>query len=404
MVKASPQLHTRNPGEIVVLPRVAAHGVADLPAPRIEDFCLADLGVAGRGDLGNVVPFRRLKVTQADAPACVVSLAARPAPLPPRLSSRRFWLAVAVTLAAHAVALGAFFHEPPPLPSLGIEVMSVEIVVGTNSPAGNIDPTSNSEVTTPPATEEKIAEEIMQPPPASDETKEATQLQEPVQEPAKDEPMLAAVEPEIVPEPKVEQQPEPQPQQIVEQAPEKAVEPEKPIEKPLEKPVVAAIAPATPTKPVEAKPVETKREPVKPPVATRRPEPQKKQDVKAATKTNNKPTQTPKNDRIAAAPAVTPQVEARGVAVGRSSNNADYYSRVLGHLLRFRTAYSGSGVSLVQFTLSGSGAVTSVRLASASGDAKLDETALSMVRRASPFPAPPDGRNQWFSVPIKPGG
>jgi TonB family protein len=44
--------------------------------------------------------------------------------------------------------------------------------------------------------------------------------------------------------------------------------------------------------------------------------------------------------------------------------------------------------------------VTSSRLARSSGVPSLDHEVTAMVRRASPFPPPPDGRPVSFTVPI----
>jgi periplasmic protein TonB len=44
--------------------------------------------------------------------------------------------------------------------------------------------------------------------------------------------------------------------------------------------------------------------------------------------------------------------------------------------------------------------VTSVRLARGSGIASFDQEVQAMVRRASPFPAPPSGQPKSFMVPV----
>jgi periplasmic protein TonB len=43
--------------------------------------------------------------------------------------------------------------------------------------------------------------------------------------------------------------------------------------------------------------------------------------------------------------------------------------------------------------------VTRVSLVRSSGFSSLDQEAQAMVRRASPFPAPPDGRSVSFTAP-----
>ena len=58
------------------------------------------------------------------------------------------------------------------------------------------------------------------------------------------------------------------------------------------------------------------------------------------------------------------------------------------------------GTATVSFSLDGGGGVTSARLARGSGVASIDQEVQAMVRRASPFPAPPDGRPRSFTVPV----
>ena len=59
------------------------------------------------------------------------------------------------------------------------------------------------------------------------------------------------------------------------------------------------------------------------------------------------------------------------------------------------------GVATVSFAIDGGGRVTSARLASGSGNRGIDQEVVAMVRRASPFPAPPDGRGRNFTVPVR---
>jgi TonB family protein len=60
------------------------------------------------------------------------------------------------------------------------------------------------------------------------------------------------------------------------------------------------------------------------------------------------------------------------------------------------------GVALVTCTLTGSGAVSGVRLARSSGSSDLDRATIEMVRRAAPFPAGPSGlpAPRSFSAPV----
>ncbi len=96
------------------------------------------------------------------------------------------------------------------------------------------------------------------------------------------------------------------------------------------------------------------------------------------------------------------------VAAGGSGRTAvaslaNYDGLVSAHLRRHQSAARSGGAAgsgAVTFSLSGSGSVTSVRIARGTGAAVLDQEILAMVRRASPFPAPPDGQPKSFTVPV----
>ncbi|WP_051631283.1 energy transducer TonB family protein [Afifella pfennigii] len=85
---------------------------------------------------------------------------------------------------------------------------------------------------------------------------------------------------------------------------------------------------------------------------------------------------------------------------------SSYNSRVYAHLARHKRFPPGArrnGTATVRFTLSASGNAQGLRLVAGSGDAALDEAAVAMVRRASPFPPIPAevGRSSMtFTVPI----
>lgn len=89
-----------------------------------------------------------------------------------------------------------------------------------------------------------------------------------------------------------------------------------------------------------------------------------------------------------------------------STGISAYSSRVLSHLQRYKR-YPGGGargtVNMV-FVLASNGSVQSVRVTARSGSSLLDEAAVAMVRRASPFPSIPNeiGRTSMtFSVPVR---
>lgn len=114
-------------------------------------------------------------------------------------------------------------------------------------------------------------------------------------------------------------------------------------------------------------------------------------------------------------PAAASRMEGRVGAGGRAesggtANVSSYQAEVLAHLQRYRIYPTEAknrgitGIATVRFVLASNGSVISASLARGSGAAALDEAALSMVRRASPFPPfPADlGRSQMdFAAPIR---
>lgn len=183
-----------------------------------------------------------------------------------------------------------------------------------------------------------------------------------------------------------EEQPEPEPEKPVEE--EVKPEPEPPPEPPKE----------TEIKPPETPKVEKaevvlpqKVEPPKP-----KPKPKKKQQKKALRTTAPPSSQAQRADR-AAAPA-------EGMA--SSMSPASWRGALMAHLNRHKRfpQGGGQGVAIVAFSINRSGSVTSARLIRSSGDGALDAEAVSLIRRASPVPAPPPnvgGPSISLSVPIR---
>ena len=58
------------------------------------------------------------------------------------------------------------------------------------------------------------------------------------------------------------------------------------------------------------------------------------------------------------------------------------------------------GTALVAFTIAGNGGLAQLSLARSSGSDALDRAALQLVRRAGPFPPPPQGAQRAFSIGI----
>jgi periplasmic protein TonB len=105
--------------------------------------------------------------------------------------------------------------------------------------------------------------------------------------------------------------------------------------------------------------------------------------------------------------AAVPNDSASGVGRGRSDASSNYDGLVAAHLQRYKQYPAAArkaksrGVATVSFTVDESGRVTSVELAQTSGVGAFDQEVVAMVRRASPFPRPPDRRSRDFTVPVR---
>ena len=237
----------------------------------------------------------------------------------------------AVSLALHGGLLMAFWKEPVPLASIGMEVISVEIVVGATAPAGVAATPGEQQVqaAAAPDTEatdtDKADEKATAQPQAIEVAKEEAAPEQKAEQPKAEE-----AKPE---EPKFETAAAPEEPRQAEQKPAVAM-----VETPA--PEIATAKPQeTPPPPTEVtllpqpeeKPVETKPEPK--PVQAAPPKP-----VKDA-----KPAKEPR--RIAAptrekssreAKASTPSTAANNVGVGRSDNDTNYPGLVSAHLRRYQ--------------------------------------------------------------------
>jgi protein TonB len=340
-------------------------------------------------DLHNVIPFLRRRPPEAQAPD--IALPSDVARLPARRVSERVRLVAfaAVSLALHGGLLMAFWKDAVPLASIGMEAMSVEIVVGATAPAGVAATAGEQQVQAAAAPEPEATE--------TDKADEQATAQPQTIEVAREE---TAPE-QKAEQPKAEQaKPEPAP---VEQKPVVAM-----VETPS--PDTATAKPKdTPPPPTEVtllpqpeeKPVEKTAEPK--PVQAAPPKPVK--DAKPAKEPRR--IAAPTRERAAKeAKASTPSTAANNVGVGRSDNATNYAGLVSAHLRRHQQYPSEArsrgdqGTATVSFSLDGGGRVTSSRLVGGSGIASIDQEVLAMVRRASPFPAPPGGQGRSFTVPI----
>lgn len=316
-------------------------------------------------DLSNVVAFGpRNRKCEADTPPIECAVTDRPAPFSvSRDRQRQIALLIGGSLLIHGAIFAAFNREPEPHASIGMIVVSADIVLGAHTAAG----------TTPRPSESEAAESRYSPPtekPATDTQTEVarkavskTPVEDPKEEAKQENAATASKAEDALP---VEKLPVPEEQaELVVQ------------DKPAEKSKMT-----TEEKKPEAKEIKKIREAAR----------HAKEDGKD------------KHDR-SAAPAA-PSVASSGIGRGRSDLDTNYRGIVAAHLARHKQYPSDArsrgdqGTPTVSFSLSGSGSVTSVRLVRGSGVASIDGEVTAMVRRASPFPAPPSGRAQSFTVPV----
>ncbi|HEV2507214.1 MAG TPA: energy transducer TonB [Mesorhizobium sp.] len=255
---------------------------------------------------------------------------------------------------------------PPAAPPAVMLDLPPMVINADTVPLDTADPIDSEAAETP----QEVKEEIK---PVEQE------VAQPVEEVTEPEPMAEATKPEVAEEvvPDLVEAPLPEVAMAI-------PEPRPDIEKP--KPV---------TKPVrEKKPIEKKK-----------PEPVKEAKVEKPEKIEKKaPVNSVAQQKAARAGANTQMAGGSGSA-GSSVSPAQWKSRVGAHLMRYRRSITagrrGGGDALVRFTFNSGGSILSVALARSSGDKSLDDAAVSMVRRASPIPAPPSTVTVMFlTVPV----
>ncbi len=306
------------------------------------------------------------------------------------------WSAAAIAMVAvHASAAFFVSQIPPPVaPPQGAPDAAVLIDLAPPAPPPSA-PTADAPPTEAPP-EEALPEP--QPEPTPEPTPEPVALPpEPVPpEPAPPElaPPEPVAEPEPpVPEPVVEPEPQPEPP-----PPEPMVEPEPLPELPKMEapPEVAANAPVPlprPTPPERPRVVEKAQE------RKAAPKPRRERPREEAKPRAQKPRAAPPPSR-AAQTSNAPSTQ--GAAPRSDVSPARWQGQIQARLNRFKRTPRGGGQGLVtvSFTITGSGAASGIRLARSSGNPVLDQAALDLVRRASPFPAPPSGGSVPITVPI----
>lgn len=320
-------------------------------------------------DLSNVVPFARPRRggDAAAFPLPSVSTTERPAPQTSKLGLGQGLVVMAGSLVLHGTLLAMFWHQPKPMASIGIEVMTVEITLGATTAAGLAPTPREQEAVAAAPSEQPTQDETV-----TEQSRATTAMPQEVP--------VAAVETA----PEVKRDEAPAEVQTVESQPQEQT-------------------PETATTETTA----ATRQEEKPPERTEQPQPQvtaietAPERKRIAAPTDKKTTQ--KKQRAAAVASNA----ASGVGRGRSDNFANYNGMVAAHLARYKqypaSARSAGvqGMATVSFAIDASGRVTSARLARGSGNTAIDQEVMAMVRRASPFPPPDDGRGRNFTVPVR---
>jgi len=310
----------------------------------------------------NVVPFMR----RAPAPSALDLVAPRdmvlPLPSAPARARTRLALLLVISLMLHVALVLAAWRDPVPLTSIGEQVISLEIVVGATAPAG-------------------IAQT-----PGEQAVQAAAEPQQ--------------TEPQREPEQKSTEQAQEVPIAPEEKAPAQSVAPQTAVE-----PAVAAETPnAEPAREAAAN-IEVALVP--PPEEKPAPKAQPKPMKHAPPKEHRRIDAPTREHATKQAKASASSNAANNVGVGRSDADSNYAGLVSAHLRRHQQypadarSRGEQGVATVSFSLDGGGRVTATRLARGSGVASLDQEVQAMVRRASPFPAPPSGRAVSFTVPVR---
>jgi TonB family protein len=283
------------------------------------------------------------------------------------------------SLACHLALFAYGMQRPLPQASIGQRVVSVELVVGTNTAAGREQAPSETDISA--TASEEMQSDSRERMPDIRETRESARLAETERQEA-EIPVAPAEAPAEEPEAAVS-------------APAVSMS-----ESPLQD--SAALAPAFANEPARMPDgPETTRDKHDNPPAPASPTTKNRKEAEREPKRHDR-----RPPREHAALASIASVASNGTGRGRSDAETNYRGLVAAHLSRYRQfpaelrSRGEQGTATVTFRLDATGRVVSVRLVRGSGNAGIDRETEAMVHRASPFPAPPDGRAVTFTVPV----
>ena len=103
----------------------------------------------------------------------------------------------------------------------------------------------------------------------------------------------------------------------------------------------------------------------------------------------------------ATAPQQGRDTQSRNRAQGNAAAS-NYPGKVMRHIARvLRPRANSRGAAVVRFSISSNGGLSALRLARSSGSSRLDRAAMTVLRRAAPFPRPPRGAKRSFTIRIE---
>ncbi len=309
-------------------------------------------------------------------------------------------LAAAASLAAHALVIAGLLLYAPwdGRGSLQDEdEISVEIVDSLPQPASSPEPAASTEQAQPAAPGAKASKIDPTPAQLSPPVPEAEANPPPAE--ATPPPVEAQAQPPVVPAPAAEselQTPPPAPTPIEAVAP--------PPEPPVRQAEPAKLVPPAADLAQRERAERLERE--------KREEAEKAVRERAARAAENAKRQEAQRQEAQRQAAQRQEAErqaqakAAEAAAANAAAASAYRSSVIGHLASFKRyppaarARGAQGNPAVSFSIDASGRVDSVSLTRASGDPDIDAEIVAMVRRASPFPAPPPGAPHVFSAGV----
>lgn len=204
-----------------------------------------------------------------------------------------------------------------------------------------------------------------------------------------------------------------EPEEMVEQTPPEEVQPEQPVKDIIEP------EPVEQSDPVEEEvvqqfdnvevPIPVSRPKVVEKKSIEKPAPKKRAVVKKLERKKPAPSSKAANEASAQVRQSNRNAASQttaGMGFG-SVSPAKWQSRLMAHLERRKKYPTGSrsrreqGTVYVRFRIDDNGNVLSASLARSSGFPGLDAEVMSLVRRASPVPAPPAGVNKTITAPVR---